>query len=900
MKTRVLACVGALSAAWAWCGPTASYWRFEEGKAGEGTGAVSPFGKAGVSGKGVAPAYDADVPFKALWDGVAEKPAVPVNGASLRFCAGDVAGAGAPVGGEIVVSGKEAAVKPETFTLEAFVKIAKRTARHALIASKRRNGQSGASWSLSVTPAGTLGVRFDTEQGKDAERKGVFNQCFGGSLVPDDGAWHHVALTYDSASREARLYVDYQPCGGGTVASGLVYDDSDLVIGRGLDGWLDEVRLTSEALHPEQFLRPTRFFSDMKPKTAPAIPLLDQTQTRVQSALKPELAKLGALIPKRVSEIETPMWSLGCETLDRDLANWDAYRGYLVPLGIKRIRLQGGWGRTEKKKGVYDFGWLDHIVDDAIALGLEVCLETSYGNHLYEPGAAMGPGGCLPAGDETMAAWDTWVEAMVRHYAPKGVHEWMTYNEPNLRKENTPEKIVANNIRTAEIIKRVDPNAKIGAFVLAGLDVKSMEKMLTAIGEQGKLDLFTWAIYHGYSGNPDQLCGQMGQFNAMLKKVAPRIKGWQGEAGCASEEVQYALSGIDWTEYSHAKWNARRMLCDIGYGIDSSVFTISDVSYSKDFISRYGLLKTNPDNSVIKVKTAYYAVQNVVTVFNGALVRVPDYDMAVTGTEKTLSAFAFRDKKTGLDVIALWNGAEIPGNGSDLETVQIAVKGGHFKEPVWVDLITGCVYAIAREQMSVANGTVTLTDIPVYDGPAAIIDKSLVSYEPVKVVAKREKKGRPVQTPRPVKVSASPIVRHLLPGTQQPAPAVLVLCGKGEKAASVVAWLNEQAVHAFVLAGAGPDATTAQETQRALRYIRSHAAEWQIKPDAIGVMRMGGDAKTCVLGAESEVNFVVVLGSEGASSADVHVDKSRLFVGAKDAWQAPLAQWLEKFKSSVF
>lgn len=38
--------------------------------------------------------------------------------------------------------------------------------------------------------------------------------------------------------------------------------------------------------------------------------------------------------------------------------------------------------------------------------------------------------------------------------------------------------------------------------------------------------------------------------------------------------------------------------------------------------NRYRLLKTNPDSSVIKVKTAYYTVQNVVAVFHDALERV--------------------------------------------------------------------------------------------------------------------------------------------------------------------------------------------------------------------------------------------------------------------------------------
>jgi len=555
-----------------------------------------------------------------------------------------------------------------------------------------------------------------------------------------------------------------------TGLAGMLYE-SVLVFGRGLDGWLDEVRLTATTLHTEQFLRTARYFSELK-KHASHPTFLDQTHTRVQSALRPDLKRIGTLIPKSVDEIETSMWSLGCETLDRDLASWDAYKGYLQPLGIKRIRLQGGWNRTEKKKGEYDFAWLDRIVDDAIARGLEVCLETSYNNRLYEPRGATGPGGQLPAGAETLAAWDRWVEAMVRRYAPKGVKEWMMYNEPNLNKSNTPERIVANNIRTATIIKRVDPEARIGAFVLAGLNLKMLEGLLTEVNAQGKTDLFHWAIYHGYSGNPDRLNASMDELNAMLKRVAPNIRPWQGEAGCASEEVQYALSGIDWTEYSHAKWNARRMLCDIGHDVESSVFTISDLSYHKNFISRYGLLKTNPDNSIIKVKTAYYTVQNVVSVFNDALARVPDYELTIAGTDKDLTWFAFRDKQSGLDVVTLWDGTELPSNASNLELVDVTIKGGRFKTPVWIDLITGNIYEIPAEQVAREGDTVLLKDVPGYDGPGVITDRCLLAFEPA-----REKKKQDAET------------FDRLPG---PKPKALFVGKKVAWKESLSAWLEKR------------------------------------------------------------------------------------------------------------
>lgn len=867
-------------------------WRFEEGRAGEPAGALVCAGKGSFSGRGAAPVFDASVPAAKLWDGRTFAPVEPDNARALRLAVPDGPAGGAPYGGEVVVPGSERFASPASFTVEAFVKVARKTGRHALVASKRRNGQNGASWSLSLLPSGALGARFDTQPGA-ANRGDGFNQCWGSGTALDDGAWHHVALTYDAATREASLYADYVKVGGGALRGALIYDASDLVLGRGLDGWFDEVRLTDAPLHPEQFLRAARFFSDLKPRVA-SVALLDQTPTRVQSAVKPGLKRIGTLSPKRADEIATPMWSLGCETLDRDLASWDAYKEYVVPLGITRIRLQGGWNRTEKKRGEYDFAWLDAIVDDAHARGLKVCLETSYNNHLYEPGGATGPGGLLPAGEATLAAWDRWVEAMVRHYAPKGVREWMTYNEPNLRKENTPELIVANNIRTASIIKRVDPQAKVGAFVLAGLDVELMRTMLGMIKQQGQLGLFDWAVYHGYSANPDRLNARMAEFVAMLAEVAPNIRPWQGEAGCASEAVQYALSGIDWTEYSHAKWNARRMLCDVGGGVESSVFTISDVSYSKDFISRYGLLKTNPDNSIIKVKTAYYAVQNVVSVFNGSLERVPGYALTVAGDAATVTWFAFRDRRSGLDAVAIWNGAEIPSNDSEVETVDVAVSGGHFESPVWVDLITGDVYEFPSAQVVAEGGRTVFKGVPVYDGPAALTDRSLLSFVPAreaKATAAPKAKGKRAAPKGGGETLFTP---RLLAGTQQPAPAVLV-CAAPAEAEALATWLNTQAVHAFVLkAGAS--------AEQALLRVRAHAAEWQVKPDAVGVLGVGEAGVRAAAAGVPGADYVIFLNvpRETALAAVPEAKKDKAFVGARGACEPALAAWLEARKGRVF
>lgn len=194
------------------------------------------------------------------------------------------------------------------------------------------------------------------------------------------------------------------------------------------------------------------------------------------------------------------------------------------------------------------------------------------------------------------------------------------------------------------------------------------------------------------------------------------------------------------------------------------------------------------------------AVQNIVSLFNGALERVKDDALSVSGTAKALTRFAFRDRKTGLGVVALWDGTEVPSNDSDLETVQVTIKGGNFKSPVWIDLITGNIYEIPAEKMVTAGEAVTFHDVPIYDGPVAIADRSLLSIMP----ARRQKESKPGQAPKAAakrkgKAGAPVMTQHLLPGTQQPAPAVLICAAKGEDVGSIINWLNAQEVHAFVV-----------------------------------------------------------------------------------------------------
>ena len=120
--------------------------------------------------------------------------------------------------------------------------------------------------------------------------------------------------------------------------------------------------------------------------------IMDTTKELVKTDLNVLLPIIGTVKSRNANEIESSNWLIGCETLDRDYADYDQYKEYIAPLGIKRIRMQAGWAKTEKVKGEYDWVWLDHIVNDAVSRGLKPWLQTSYGNSLYRNGGGANLG----------------------------------------------------------------------------------------------------------------------------------------------------------------------------------------------------------------------------------------------------------------------------------------------------------------------------------------------------------------------------------------------------------------------------------------------------------------------------------------------------------------------------
>src|SRR5690349_24706314 len=98
--------------------------------------------------------------------------------------------------------------------------------------------------------------------------------------------------------------------------------------------------------------------------------------------------------------------------------------------GFKWVRMDLGWGGTERKPGEYDFSAHDRLAAALEKNGLRAVFILDYGNPLYaEPGEKQ-PFTSRAGTDEFRAAYAKWAAAAVAHFAGSG-YLFELWNEPN-------------------------------------------------------------------------------------------------------------------------------------------------------------------------------------------------------------------------------------------------------------------------------------------------------------------------------------------------------------------------------------------------------------------------------------------------------------------------------------
>lgn len=434
------------------------------------------------------------------------------------------------------------------------------------------------------------------------------------------------------------------------------------------------------------------------------------------NATGPELKQIGRLAVRHARDIPSSPWSVGCETLDRDFASFSVYKDYVGELGVKHARLQSGWAKCEKQKGVYEFAWLDECVYGLHKQGVTPWMCLCYGNPLYGSdfhlGTKLAP---LVNSQEGLAAWVKYVGATVARYKDV-VTEWEIWNEPFGQGKDYARLFLV----TADEIKRVQPQATI--FVTAIHDPDRKE-VLEALKAAGKLDLVEYWVYHPYTPNPDSCYAAVEKTKALIQSYNPNYKVYQGEAGCPSIlEWTHALAHYPWTEYSQAKWDLRRMAGDRVRGIGSSIFTIIDLRYP-DMLQSFGLIRSNLLHAFIYKRPSFYAVQHMASFFDDAVTPVGLLKHE-SSSSREITVAGFRKKAS--PVVLVWYSDAIPSDDLKWDRIELTIKRVVFQDPVYVEMITGRVYELDKTTWTSSGENTRCVQFPVWDSPIMIAERTQV------------------------------------------------------------------------------------------------------------------------------------------------------------------------------
>ena len=445
------------------------------------------------------------------------------------------------------------------------------------------------------------------------------------------------------------------------------------------------------------------------------------------NSLDPGLKEVGRLAVRDSKEVKSSKWSVGFETMDRDYADWNAYKHLVAPLGVKHGRLFSGWAKTEQEKGKYDFSWFDPHVREMAAMGVKPWICLAYGNPVY--GSDFRLGMKVRQVTDKPEAFDAWIRycvACVERYKDV-VDEWEIWNEPFGQGPEYAEMFY----RTGKAIRAVQPNAKL--YCTAIRFPKDYRCVLEKLKKEDALDLGSYFIYHPYSPNPDTTYtykSYVPNLRRLVKSYSEAFDIMQGEVGCPAQlEFGHALKNIEWSEYAQAKWLLRRTIGDAARNIPCNVFTMIDLQYTF-MLQSFGLVRSNTLKEFVYRRPSYFAMQNVFGLLDDEassdkIVVQPNYNVAKRAdprdtSARTLTSVRFvRDGKT---LRFLWFSDSRPS--SLLEFDRIAVRfPGKVKDPVWVDMITGRVFEIPAESVKYENESTILSDIPMWDSPVMITDR---------------------------------------------------------------------------------------------------------------------------------------------------------------------------------
>lgn len=425
---------------------------------------------------------------------------------------------------------------------------------------------------------------------------------------------------------------------------------------------------------------------------------------------------------------------LGMECLDRDLWEFEPVLEEIKKLGIHMARLQSGWQKTEKMQGVYDFAWLDNIVDKLIENGIEPLLCLCYGNKIYcddcenYPNIEHGGVGHFPINTEReRKGWTEYVRNIVKHFASR-VKYFEIWNEPDVKVFLLTQEIWCETYMefvklTAPVIRECAPTASIlscTALLVNG------ERLV----DRGVADFCDIHSFHNYSAWPETCLGEQSSSMTHIAKKAPKLRIWRDEAGFPSyndPRSKGALSGRYMSEIMQAKFILRHITTDMSNDFVEKTFYFHayDFEHFMHIVRyHYGVLRHEEPRR----KPSYYALQMLAHIFDEKVTADKETKLSyIWNNEKRseyeideiaqLSMQFYTFKKNGSTFFAYYCPLEIKDDTFARKVCLTIPYTEGMKSPVILDPLTRKIYPVLRPRKFFA---------PVTDYPMFVLDKASI------------------------------------------------------------------------------------------------------------------------------------------------------------------------------
>ena len=450
-----------------------------------------------------------------------------------------------------------------------------------------------------------------------------------------------------------------------------------------------------------------------------------------------QYSALGSVKPRRSSEIEASPLSVGFETLDRKMFTPERTYEHLAKLGVKWARVQTGWARTETTRGVYDFAWLDEVVDNLRKIGIQPWFNFTYGNRLYTPDApdASAVGWAPVFSEEARQGWLRYTRAIAEHFADRVTH-WEIWNESNITVFWKPKK--ANPLDYTELVKVTAPEIRKrvpGAVIIGGAFAGVPTSFMAGCMKAGMGDYVDRISFHPYQAVPEKnLAKNVDKWREIIGEYNPTLRLWQGENGCPSKGGKNstgALSKLDWTEIRQAKWVTRRILSDLGRRLELTSYfhTVDLCNYNwgrgaSDQTNYKGLLR----GTDYTPKPAYYAYQTLCALFDAETSAIDESpEVRVPGVEesKIASLQTLGFQRHGKPLFAYWAAANMQTGWTAVSAdLVLPAAAAGMKQPVLVDPLSGKIFALPA--VAKQGATLVVKNVPLLDYPLLVTDRSVV------------------------------------------------------------------------------------------------------------------------------------------------------------------------------